>query len=67
MFRMMKEFIYAPLTVDAMLNAYIVTCIIIGIIAMIYTVVRCIQYLNTYIKEQEIYERLRKDGNRHSS
>lgn len=67
MFRMIKEFMIAPLTLDAMLNAYIVTCIIIGTIAMVFTAVKCIQYLNKYVKEQEIYERLRKNGKRHKA
>lgn len=67
MFRMIKEFMLAPLTLDAMLNAYIVTCLIIGTIGMIFTTVKCIQYLNKYVKEQKIYERLRKDGNRHQA
>lgn len=67
MFRMIKEFMLAPLTIDAMLNAYIVTCIIIGTIAMIFTAIKCIQYLNLYVKEQEIYERLRKNRKRYKA
>ena len=61
MFRMMKEFMLAPLTIDALTKAYIITCLIVGIIALCYTSVKCIIVLNEYTKEQEIYERLRKD------
>ena len=64
MIKMIKEFMLAPQTLDAMLNAYGVTCLIIGTIGLIFTTVKSIQYLNKYVKEQEKYERLRKNGNR---
>lgn len=62
MFRMMKEFMLAPLTIDALTKAYIITCLIVGIIAFSYATIKSIIVLNEYTKEQEIYERLRKDG-----
>lgn len=62
MFRMIKEFMLAPLTINALTKAYIITCLIVGIIVLCFTAVKCIIFLNEYQKEQAIYERLRKDG-----
>ena len=61
MIRMMKEFMLAPLTIDALTKAYIITCLIVGIIAWGFITVKCIKILNEYTKEQAMYERLRKN------
>ena len=67
MFRMMKEFMLAPLTIDALTKAYIITCLIVGIITLCFTVIKCIIVLKEYEEEQRMYERLRKNGNRHKT
>lgn len=64
---MMKEFILSPLTIDALTKAYIITCLIVGVIALCFTTVKCIIVLKEYEKEQRLYERLRKDGKRHKA